>query len=144
MEKFFWDVTSHVENLPDRKTEKKSRLVVFGPKRPLQIIWHDVMASKKCENDASGQDFAWNMRDMLFLDVFNQTNFKYTPKKTTKYTKCASKAQKYVLEMRVITPKWRIDLSYDVGRAKIAQQFRIAIFGSKFQISQPAWYPDRH
>ena len=35
MEKCFWGVMRQVENLPDRHTEKKSRFVVFGPKRSL-------------------------------------------------------------------------------------------------------------
>ena len=62
-----------------------------------------------------------------------------------KYTKCASKVRKYGLEMREITPKWRIDLSYDVEHAKKkkkAQDFFDSNFGSKFQFSQPGWYPD--
>ena len=45
--------------------------------------------------------------------------------------------------MREITPKWRIGVGYDVEHAKIAQEFWVPIFGSKFQISQPDWYPDR-
>ena len=45
--------------------------------------------------------------------------------------------------MRENTPKWRIDPSYDVEQGKIAQEFLDSNFGSKFQISQPAWYPDR-
>ena len=33
MERFFWGVTHHVENLPDRYTKKKSLFVAFGQKR---------------------------------------------------------------------------------------------------------------
>ena len=54
----FWGVMRHAENLPDRHAGKKLRFVVFGQKRSLQIIWHDVMDP--------------NMQNVLFLDVFNQ------------------------------------------------------------------------
>ena len=60
---------------------KSHFFVVFWPKNPLKIIWHDVTASKKCENDVMVKILRDNMRDMLFLDVPNQANFKYTPKK---------------------------------------------------------------
>ena len=85
-----------------------------------------------------------NMRDMLFLDVFNQANFKYTPKKddhmenfywvvrslldfsmAAKCTNCASKVRKYGQEMRKITPKWRIDLNYDVIKNVLQSFWRI-------------------
>ena len=85
MEKFFWGVMRHVENLPERHTEKQSGFVVFVLKRFPQIIWHDVIASKKCENDLMVKILRENMRDMLFLDVFNQANFKHTQKKMVKW-----------------------------------------------------------
>ena len=41
---------------------------------------------------------------------------------------CATKVRKYGPKMRENAPKWRIDLSYDVGYAKIAQEFWVLIW----------------
>ena len=66
MGSLFWDVMRHVENLPDRHTEEKSRFVVFSPKISLQIIWYDIMASKKCESDPSWSRFCVKICDIAF------------------------------------------------------------------------------
>ena len=68
--KVFWGVTRHVENLPDRHTEKKSPFLVFGPKRSLQIMWHGVMTYKKCENDASWSRFCVKICEMCYFRRF--------------------------------------------------------------------------
>ena len=47
--------------------EKVTFFVVFGPKRSLQSIWHDVMASKKCENDASWSRFCVKVREICYF-----------------------------------------------------------------------------
>ena len=79
--KFFYGVMRHVENLPDRHTEKKSRFVVFGPKRSPQIIWHDIMASKKgAKMTPHGQDFAWKYaRYRHFRENFPKKVFSCCP-----------------------------------------------------------------
>ena len=101
---------------------------VFGPKRSLQIIWHDVKAPKKCENDAAWYIVLCNI--LRFCGTFRifciLVNF-YRGVRSLLYfsltTKCASKLRKYGPEKREITPKWRTNLGYDVEHAKIAQKF---------------------
>ena len=99
IEKFFWGVIRHKGNLPGRNTKKKSFLIDFWLEMTLQITWNDVKAPKKCENNASWSRFCVkNMRNSLFLDVFNEANFKYTPKKVfqmcAKSASCGQKVQK--------------------------------------------------
>ena len=89
MERFFW--VSHITpRICLIDTRRKSHFfVVSWPKNPLKSSEMTSKHPKKCENCASWPKFLREtMRDMLFLDVFNQTNSKYTPKN---FSKCLKK-----------------------------------------------------
>ena len=82
LEKFFWSVTRHGENLPDRHTKKKSLFVVFLTKKdPFNdLTWRETI--QKVRKWRLVVKFSReNVRDVRFLNVFNQANYKYTPKK---------------------------------------------------------------
>ena len=81
----YYGFARHHENLLDRHTEKKLRFVVFGPTNHLTRR-HDIQKVRKWR--LTVKILRENMRDMLFLDVFNQTNYKYTPTKDFHLSNC--------------------------------------------------------
>ena len=57
----------HVENLADRHMEKSHVLLFLAQKDPAQIIGHDIMAPKKCENEASWSRFCVKIWEICYF-----------------------------------------------------------------------------
>ena len=67
-----------------------------------------------------------NMGDMLFLDVFNQGNAKYTPKKATHNPPPTPSSPKKIATMpqKISTTSWRVE----TDSAKELQSFKVLKF----------------
>ena len=107
LEKFFFCVCvcviHHAENLPDQHKNKSHFVVFSNPKIPLNYLTWRQNIQKVRKWCLVVKVLREDMGDVLFLDVFNQANFKYTQKKLFHLTK------KQSLEGRVcvLTPSLR-------------------------------------